>query len=768
MNHRDTAGGRRRVGHGIVPFIVLTALGLGAAGTVARGAPEALELLGSVTTPTSLSLARWGDLTLVGSASGLVVEDLRDPLAASILHTLELGFRVEAIEAVGDTAVARGPDGASALIRLDGPAGPESIESPTSHALPNAWVGGLPFRVVHEDGELRVFALASGDAVPVGALPVDGAPVALAVDGTTVYLLTFATPLPLAESYTPVVAVSVADPAHPVAVGRWEPPVVGAQHETYHHLAARDGWVYLVGRLEPVLGVVQFLRPVDFRAPAAPTGQRTVNTGQVITPRDLALDGDRAVVGGSGASGAATALRVYNIADPTAVLPWADFTNDEAYLLRLDVRNGRIFAATTSGVRLLDIGPAPAQLFDLGLPLPYLTGDKLAASVETAWLLGDAGPLELLTVDAADPAAPAVAQRLPLDGSYVAPQFVERAGTALYLVRRFDRIGLIDLSDRLHAAPAGAWVMPDLADLQVDGDRVAVARTSGAQFYDATADPLHPVLHAAWPAGLGCSYAWWGADGAVAALDGPYSDPHYAGLDTLVTLDLAVPAAPALLGRVSFYFDVDDACTRGSCLFIQDQQVSFDPERGSAVVDFSAAASPTFAALSSAWPAEKFWGPPPYRPVTVLGQHCASYEDSVFVYSLDDPARPRVVAGWQAPGDVTALATAGDRVYVLTSGRLSVLRFHATVTPVFLQAFAAARVADGARVRWETAGGGELAALGLWRESPGGLRELLARWERQPTGPGEFADRAAPAGAAAYWLAFSGDDGAAQWAGPAP
>jgi len=766
MHQRDTADGRRRLGRGIVPVIVMTTLGLCAAGAVARGEAESLELLGSVTTPTSLSLARWGELTLVGLASGLVVEDLRDPLAASVLHSLELGFAVRTIETLGDTAVASGADGASALIRLDAPAGPELIEAPTSHVLPNAWIGGLPYRVAHEDGELRVLALASGDPVPVGALPIDGAPVALAVDGTTAFLLTTGTLPPLSGAYTPVVAVSVADPAHPVAIGRWEPPVSGSQREAYHQLAARDGWVYLVGRLEPVFGTIQFLRPVDFRDPAAPAGQRTVNTGQVTYPRALALDGDRAVVGGFGPSAGGLALRVCNIADPTAVLPWADFLNDEATFTGLDARDGRIFAATTFGVRLLDIGPAPAQLFDLGLPLPYLWGDKLVASAETAWLLVDRGPLQLLAIDAVDPAAFGVAQRLALDASYVPPHFVARVGTAIYLVRRLVGMGLIDVSDRLHAAPAGAWAMPDVTGLEADGGHLAVARSSGAQFYDAS-DPLHPVLRGACATDLGCTYAWWGSDGALATMAGPYDAMSYAGLDTLVTFDPAAPSAAGVLGRVSFLRDVDDACTRGNRVFIQDRQVVFDPVPGSAFIDVSDPALPTITYLPTAWPAEKFWGPAPHRPVAVLGRHCASYGDSVFVYSLADPLQPRVLASWQAPADVMALATAGDRVYVLTSGRLSVLRYHDTATPVFLQAFAAARVADGARVRWETTGDGNLAALGLWRESPTAPRERIARWEGAPTGPGEYEDRAAPVGEASYWLQVTAADGAAQWYGPA-
>ncbi len=643
--------------------------------TALAGTPGSLTPIGALDTPASQAVASWNRLALVGTARGLTVQSFEDPAQPLTLAELRLDEAVTAIAVHGDSALLALAGGQRRIVDVSAP---PLVSSPVSDsfAFPNLWVGGVPHLAAFEAGEVRVYEL-SGDGRELrGALAVAGEARGFAVDGGRAYVLAHP---------EGVVAVSLADPAAPARIGLYPPGTQGGwpyptYTEEFLQLRAQNGWVYVVLTWP---GALRHLRAVDFRDAGAPAARGMISTGVAPYPTIFEVAGRWALLADGG-----FALRVVDLADPGLLRAQHDVLINDAGLRALHLLGDLILAATTEASRLLGIRAQPGgEPDDWGYTYLYLNADAVAAGPRAAYLVDLNGADELLAVDLADPAAPQPTSRLPLSapfygGGAVAPAVV---GTALCLVQPGWGIGLFDLTNPLGPVPYGRWQpATPFTEAHIVGNRLAAAQSSGATFYDLS-NPFAPQQIARRPAGRGAGWAWCRGSLALAALTG-LPDPGYAydGTDTLVVLDIG-GAAPVELGRVPWGADMNRGFVRGHRVYLRDMAAGPTRlDRRDAVVNIADTSQPLVESGPAVRP--RLWADDHQLMAELQGHHAVAHGETVSVYHARDGAAPAtLLAAWTAGTPVRALAAEDDRLFVHTSGRLTLLAFKADAVPPQLQ-----------------------------------------------------------------------------------
>lgn len=418
------------------------------------------------------------------------------------------------------------------------------------------------------------------------------------------------------------------------------------------------------------------LQIIDVSAPSTPFLSNVLLAGQQVN--DVALAGDRLVV----RSGAQT-VRVYDLGAPTlpsllgqTTLPGSPGDLDAALdlLAMVNEQNDR--------VHFFDLSD-PQAITQLGtLPLPRrptavdLEGDRLAIALSEPGF-----GFELLLVDVAAPTAPAViggagvpgsaalirltADRIVVGGSGGASVVPLGAGTSPPLVGEYTGVfrtaQSIDLSGTRGAfleGPLGALHILDLtnpaapvrigglststsnSDLSLLGNLLGIAiQLGGVEFWDIT-NAAAPILRSRFDTPRAHRLLLSGTRAYVADETG------------LLILDLANPAAPALLGSLPTSAPCLDLALSGNLLYLAGES------SGLLVVDVSTPTSPLLLQTVDT--------PGLARGVDRSGALLAVADDDggLRLYNAANPAAPSLITTVSVPGAPVDCAIVGSVVYV--------------------------------------------------------------------------------------------------------
>ncbi len=368
----------------------------------------------------------------------------------------------------------------------------------------------------------------------IAAVPADritlvsqfGGPItALAVSGHYVYI----------GSGLRLLAVDVADPAHPVEAGSITVSGIGITDITLS-----SEYVYVSTQLQWVQSYPGELHILDARNPATPTpvGVYRPANGSI---QSVAAAGRYAYMCGD------SGFRVLDVADPTAPVAVGYYV--EGCSKGIAVSGNTVFYNWGAGLLAVDVSD-PAFPFRAGSVAVGETTYDVAVAAGTAYLAAQSG---LRIVDARDPRAMAQVGALPTPSQ--ATDVAVEGGYA-YLSGPFG-LWIVDVSDPAQPRQVAALApAKEALQVAVAGGQAYLVENNALRIADVTV-PASPVATATYliPENMG-----------VLAVAGRYL--YAAAPPSLCVLDVAVPAAPALVGCYPTPGQIYDIAVAGDYVYL--------------------------------------------------------------------------------------------------------------------------------------------------------------------------------------------------------
>jgi len=615
-------------------------------------ADPVLEPLGTLETPAARFRAAFGERTLAVTDhdARLVNWNLVEAKRDRVLFGLPAA--PTALEAWGDSLLIRLP-GQDGRLLVNGPVDPTQYTlEPESWHLPNASIGGSLYRLFVDPLFYLIVYTAPGPGGIVGLLDFEetigsadlwahGADRAVLANADGVHVVNLEYPqVPIIQSTVPppvagwvanglamrdrVLFVrwgdrlqtwNTADPAHPLLLDEITSDV--------QWFAVGSRWVATWTAADQVVTVL------DAGDPAALSIRGSFTVRELLGPDDVVVHGDRLVV-----------------------------------------RDGDDLASYT-------VPPGGLPIAAAGDAWPVLAGGLLETAGAAAWLQ-DRDRRYVLAL-----AGPTVAAVQRNQGGATGLCSLEASEGVLYFDDQGVAVSIESLADPY--APAVLAVLapdPPLAAVDVAGDLLAATDATGLVLYDVS-DPAAPSPLGRLDLGGGPRRVLLKDQTALVTADLPSAS------SVVYVVDLANPAVPDLIATFSLAYDGNDQWLGGPLVRRGDQALVMayhadpfgDLVARTLVVSLVDPADPQ-AAFATA--ADHVWCLAAGNsgasvavddpPVDLSGFHVRSADDLVEVYRYDgDPDTMLPVASWTAPGAVRELATASNRLLVLTDGRLDVL-----------------------------------------------------------------------------------------------
>jgi hypothetical protein len=570
--------------------------------TVYLVAGSRLEVL-DVSDPAAPALRGWLDLdfhveelrldgTLLaatGGTAGLVLFDVSDsehPTETGRVPTEQSAMGLALLPGLALVAV-HGDFAPRGLLLFDisDPSNPMQVgdvDMPPEGAQDVAAVGHLAF--VFSFAGLQIFDVSDpSQPLEVTTLEVAGWDPVVSPDGNRLYFLDAPTP-PLDGGYLDVVDVS--NPVAPFLVGRF-----GSYPDPFQGLTLEGDYLYTV---DPIYGLAVFdtasaigmprfvgglseLIRAEHLAAGGPLlfvaqgneGLDLVDVSNPSTPYQIgritaqaesygvAVQGLHAYVRADGF------LRILDVSDPALpadVGAFGTYDHDGLRPSEALVQNDVAFVPDSSGLRVLNVGD-PAHPFEIGSWPAWRAGVSVARSGDVlylglnSWFVDPA--LALVTLDVTDPANPIELSASEDDGWWA--QRLVLSGNMLFGDQRGD-CRTFDLSDPVHPAQVGAC---DLG-LQVDdlAVRGGLGYLAGREFSVADfSQPEAPTLLGSLP------YEYPGYQRLALAGHRVFLAHREGGI---VVADVAVPTAPAVIGRVKTPGSAVGIAWNGGQIYVAD------------------------------------------------------------------------------------------------------------------------------------------------------------------------------------------------------
>lgn len=427
-------------------------------GIVDASAPRDLQIVGTVSVGTVGSTMKLVDsLAFLGDISGnLLILDVADPLAPTILSTIHLGFDARRIEIHGGFAYLTTRHDIK-LVDVSDPSSPFLADSLDAAGL--LWTIEITDSTLYmaTNVGLSIYDLAvPGAPVLQGVLPgIDFYDLELAEDGT---LLT-------TSSVGDFALVDVSDPADPGLLGKLE-------FEGYHSASSvkhRGAVAYVVGS--------QFWC-VDISDRSEPSVLGILGHA---TSGEVELLGDRYVITtGQGD------MQIYDVANPRSTPHLGPLSVTGA--TNLDLSGDLLFAAGGfEGLDILRVAPdGPKEVLS---HLDFVGSlDDVVVKSPYAYLANSAFGLKI--ADVSDPRAPVVVNELHPRGRV---HDVELLGPYLYLAQGGDGVAVADLEDPVN--PRGRWrIHINAMTVRFDGDYAYVGGGSEGLWILSVSDPAVPTV----------------------------------------------------------------------------------------------------------------------------------------------------------------------------------------------------------------------------------------------------------------------------------
>jgi hypothetical protein len=347
-------------------------------------------------------------------------------------------------------------------------------------------------------------------------------------------------------------------------------------------------------------------------------------------------------------------LRMYDISNPSAVVPLASTTMDGEFsnlhiegstLLLTEIKTSR-FPDNLPGLRLFDLSSNPLIPIELGfaeLPLDPRDVDVVGTTAVVALRDGfyDSG-FGIHTIDIADPSDPQPLTRLTIG---YRPDGVRILGSKAFVSTGF-RTGIYVVDVSVPASPAvvANFLPGDCQGLAIVEGAVAVADADDLVLVD-LADQSRPFQVETVPANLAFEVVMRGSIAYVAS-----------GVSGLRILDLSDPSAPILVGSLSTAGETRSLLMDGMTVYLAER------EAGIRIVDVTDPTSPSLlGALDTPEIAERL-------DLAAGHLYVADRDGGMRIIDVSDPTQPTEIASVASESRTWDVDVDGSRAYMADGG----------------------------------------------------------------------------------------------------